>query len=213
MKFVLTAAVLLAASSVSAFVSAPAFTRHSGTPTQLQAEIRKASEKSETLRFGWDGSTALGGAVVDSKPARMLEEIRAAGESIPSDCEVFNANVEMSADELMFGEVIELIDTHYEYGLIQFKNGDIVNEQGENEGSAKLLSYAALSNMDKETTLKLWGQYYREVLANPTGTDHANIRNFMKYGWEGVPFENGIALTKKVVGDSEWDEFAESWIP
>jgi hypothetical protein len=106
-----------------------------------------------------------------------------------------------------------LIDEHYETGLIEFKNGDVVNGQGENEGSAKVLSYAALSNLDKETTLKLWGQYYREVLANPDGTDHANIRNFMKYGWEGVPFENGIALTRKNTGDNEWDAFAESWIP
>jgi hypothetical protein len=29
----------------------------------------------------------------------------------------------------------------------------------------------------------------------------------------GVPFENGIALTKKTVGDNEWDAFAESWVP
>jgi len=209
MKFI--AAALLVASSASAFAPAPAFTRSS--TTELQAEIRKPSDKAETLRFGWDGSTALGGAVVDSKPARMLADIRAVGETIPSDCELFNANVEMSADELKFEDVIELIDVHYEYGLIEFKNGEIVNQQGENEGSAKLLSYAALSEMDKATTLKLWGQYYREVLANPSGTDHANIRNFMKTGWEGVPFENGIALTKKCVGENEWDEFAESWIP
>ena len=60
---------------------------------------------------------------------------------------------------------------------------------------------------------QLWGQYYRDVLKNPDGDDHQNIRNFMKYGWEGVPFENGIALTRKQVGETEWDEFAESWIP
>ena len=106
-----------------------------------------------------------------------------------------------------------MIDEHYETGLIEFKNGDIVNKQGENEGSAKVLSYAALSNLDKETTLKLWGQYYRDVLATPDGDDHGNIRNFMKTGWEGVPFENGIALTRKNSGDNEWDAFAESWIP
>jgi HopJ type III effector protein len=115
----------------------------------------------------------------------MLDEIRASGETIPDACEVFNANVEMNADDLKFEEVMELIDTHYEVGLIEFKNGDIVNKPGENEGSGKVLSYAALSNMDKETTLKLWGQYYREVLADPDGDSHPNIRNFMKYGWEG----------------------------
>lgn len=149
----------------------------------------------------------------NAKPARMLDEIRAAGETVPSECEVFNANAEMSADELTFEEVMEMIDEHYEDGLIEFKNGDMVNASGENMGSAKILSYAALAGMDKDTTLKLWGQYYREVLADPDGDSHQNIRNFMKYGWEGVPFENGIALTRKNTGDGEWDEFAESWIP
>lgn len=65
----------------------------------------------------------------------------------------------------------------------------------------------------KLTIKQLWGQYYRDVKASPDGTDHQNIRNFMKYGWEGVPFENGIALTKKNVGENEWDRDAESWIP
>jgi hypothetical protein len=59
----------------------------------------------------------------------------------------------------------------------------------------------------------LWGEYYREVLADAGGDSHQNIRNFMKNGWEGVPFENGIALTKKNVGDGEWDWDAESWMP
>jgi hypothetical protein len=27
------------------------------------------------------------------------------------------------------------------------------------------------------------------VLKNPDGTDHQNIRNFMKHGWDGVRFE------------------------
>lgn len=119
----------------------------------------------------------------------------------------------MSSDDLKFEDVMELIDLHYEDGLIEFKNGDIVNKQGENEGSAKLLSYAAIAGLDKDTTLKLWGQFYREVLADPDGNSHQNIRNFMKYGWEGVPFENGVALTRKNTGDGEWDTFAESWIP
>lgn len=94
---------------------------------------------------------------MDSQPARILEDIRAAGETIPDACEIFNANVEMDAADLKFEEVMELIDEHYETGLIEFKNGDIVNKQGENEGSAKVLSYAALSEMDKDITLKVCG--------------------------------------------------------
>lgn len=55
----------------------------------------------------------------------------------------------------MFEDVIEIIDKYYEDGLIEFKNGDMVNAPGENVGSAKVLSYAALSGMDKEETLKV----------------------------------------------------------
>jgi hypothetical protein len=181
--------------------------------TSLEANIRDASDKSETLRFGWDGTTALGGAVVDSQPARMLSDIRANGETIPDACELFNANVEMEADTLMMAEVIELIDEYYFNQLLEFKNGDMTNAADENEGSAKILSYAAISQLDKETTLKLWGQYYRDVLKDPDGDSHQNIRNFMKTGWEGVPFENGVGLTPKNIGEGEWDTFAESWVP
>lgn len=55
----------------------------------------------------------------------------------------------------MFQEFIDLCDEQYEYGLIEFKNGDIVNQPGENDGSAKVLSYAALAQFDKEMTLKV----------------------------------------------------------
>jgi len=143
----------------------------------------------------------------------MLEDIRASGETVPEECELFNANVEMSGDDVKFADVIELIDKYYENQLLEFKNGDLVNKADENEGSAKILSYAAIAGLDKETTLKLWGEYYREVLNDPDGDSHQNIRNFMKYGWEGVPFENGVGLTRKNVGENEWDAFAESWIP
>jgi len=147
---------------VNAFTQGPLFGVKTSS-TSIQAKIRPASDKSEELRFGWDGTTALGGAVEVAKPSRMLSEIREAGETIPEACELFNANLEMSGDDITFEEVIELIDENYETGLLEFKNGDIVNAAGENEGSAKVLSYAALSDLDKETTLKLWGQYYREV--------------------------------------------------
>jgi hypothetical protein len=61
----------------------------------------------------------------------------------------------MSGDKLMFDEFITLCDEQYEYGLIEFKNGDITNGPGENDGSAKVLSYAALAEFDKEMTLKV----------------------------------------------------------
>lgn len=152
MKFSTVAALCVLAAPASTF--APVSNSRSGASLNL-AEIRGPTEKAEVLANGWDGTTALGGAVEVAAPARMLDEIRAAGETIPPACEVFNSNVELDASDLKFEEVIELIDTHYEYGLIDWTNGNIVNKQGENEGSAKVLSYAALSGMDKETALKV----------------------------------------------------------
>jgi hypothetical protein len=154
MRFTVSAALAALVAPAAAFCPAkPAFGLE--TLTQLAAEIRGPTEKAKELRFGWDGTTALGGAVENAAPARMLEDIRAAGETIPDECEVFNANVEMNADDLKFEDVMEIIDKYYESQLLEFKNGDLLNKQGENEGSAKLLSYAALSEMDKETTLKV----------------------------------------------------------
>lgn len=181
--------------------------------SQLAAEIRPKSDKAKELRFGWDGTTALGGAVEVAKPTRMLDAIRASGETVPEECELFNANLEMDGSDIVFQDVIDLIDKYYETGLIEFKNGDLLNKQGENEGSAKIFSYAALSELDKESTLKLFGEHYRDTVADPDGNSHQNIRNFMKYGWDGLPFENGVALTKKKLGDDNWDWDAESWIP
>ena len=76
----------------------------------------------------------------------------------------------MSGDDLMFEEFIELCDNEYEYGLIEFKNGDIVNKEGENDGSAKVLSYAALAQMDKDTTLKVCIYYVQSLLV-----DHIDV--------------------------------------
>ena len=208
-----TSALILLAVPAQAFVVSPAASTSCVSSTILLANIRPATEKNKVLELGWDGTTALGGAVDDSKPARMLDEIKASGETQSEACELFNANLEMSGESLMFEEFITLCDEQYEDGLIEFKNGDIVNKAGENHGSAKVLSYAALAGFDKDMTLKLWGQYYRDVLATPDGNDHQNIRNFMKYGWEGVDFYNGIALTKKAVGENDWDWDSESWIP
>ena len=55
----------------------------------------------------------------------------------------------------MFDEFLTLCDEQYESGLVEFKNGDMVNMPGENDGSAKVLSYGALAEFDQSTTLKV----------------------------------------------------------
>ena len=54
----------------------------------------------------------------------------------------------------------------------------------------RLLALGQHLNLNQAQTLALFGRFYREdVLDNPNGSDHANIRNFMKTGHEEVVFE------------------------
>ena len=53
-----------------------------------------------------------------------------------------------------------------------------------------------MNQLDQSQTLNLFGDYYRlDVLNNPEGTDHQNIRNFMEQGWEGVSFQSPALTT------------------
>lgn len=96
-----------------------------------------------------------------------------------------------------FKEVIATIDETYNFTPTKFINGETINEVGQNSGSCKLFSFAKLQNFSKEETLACFGEYYRkDVLENQNGTDHQNIRNFMKFGWSGIDFD-GDALNEK----------------
>ena len=105
--------------------------------------------------------------------------------------------LEKSAGEISFREVIAFIDAHYDFTPTRFTNGSTVNEANQNNGSCKVFSFAQLNGLSEEETLNLFGEFYREdVLKNPEGSDHQNIRNFMQTGWEGISFE-GKALQRK----------------
>lgn len=69
-------------------------------------------------------------------------------------------------------------------------------ESTQNQGSARVFAFAQLNNLNKEETLQLFAEHYQSVLNNQEGTDHQNIRQFMKHGWEGIVFE-GEALVAK----------------
>jgi len=105
--------------------------------------------------------------------------------------------LEKSAEEIQFKDVIAFIDEHYDFTPTKFTNGNTVNEADQNNGSCKVFSFAQINDLSKEETLNLFGEFYRkDVLQNPEGTDHQNIRNFMEFGWEGISFD-GKALTRK----------------
>lgn len=98
---------------------------------------------------------------------------------------------------LEFTNTMAVIDQLYDYTPTAFQNGDVSNAAGQNAGSCKLFSFAAMQGLSEAQTLACFGRYYREdVLQHPQGTDHQNIRNFIISGWAGVKFE-GNALTLK----------------
>ena len=102
-----------------------------------------------------------------------------------------------SPETIQFNEVIAFIDEHYNFTPTKFRNGNTINEVNQNNGSCKIFSFAMLNNVSEEDTLYFFGAFYREdVLKNPEGSDHQNIRNFMESGWSGIAFE-GEALKRK----------------
>lgn len=102
--------------------------------------------------------------------------------------------IKNTPEEVSFQEVIAYIDENYTFTPIKFTNGEVVNEENQNNGSCKIFSFAKKQGLSVEQTLHLFGDYYRvDVLQHPENEDHQNIRNFIKFGWEGISFE-GEAL-------------------
>lgn len=106
-----------------------------------------------------------------------------------------------STEKVSFAETSTIITDYYHYQPTEFSNGlapdELINQPGVNEGSCKIFAFAQLHQLNPTQTLSLFGDYYwQDVLGNPDGNDHKNIRNFMQYGWAGIDFK-GIALTAK----------------
>ena len=107
------------------------------------------------------------------------------------------AQLKSNRETIQFNNVISFIDNHYDFTPTLFKNGNIINETDQNNGSCKVFSFAKLNDLSEEETLFLFGDFYRnDVLRNPEGIDHQNIRNFIKFGWDGISFEGAALRTK-----------------
>lgn len=102
----------------------------------------------------------------------------------------FIKKIRIDPESIEFTDTIAVIDSNYQYTPTSFSNGNQNNKAGENEGSCKILAFAYLNNLTITETLNCFGNYYRDdVLGNPAGDDHQNIRQFILDGFEGVAFE------------------------
>lgn len=105
----------------------------------------------------------------------------------------------MKVDELIsalnegavdFKQVMQAIDNNYQFKPCSFKNGEVLNAADTNNGSCKVFAFGLLNNLSEQATLNAFGEFYtQDVLQNPNGEDHQNIRNFMVSGWQGIEFE------------------------
>ena len=103
---------------------------------------------------------------------------------------------QLQAGNAKFADVISYIEARYTHTPTAFQNGQQYNAATENQGSAKVFSFAQLNDLDQQQTLNLFAEHYAAVLATPDATDHQNIRQFIQNGWNGIKFE-GDALTAK----------------
>ncbi|RKS99237.1 HopJ type III effector protein [Flavobacterium sp. 123] len=109
----------------------------------------------------------------------------------------FLEKLKSTPEAVTFAETIAVIEENYTFTPTAFQNGLQHNDAGENSGSCKLFAFAKVLQLTETETLACFGAYYsEEVLGDPSGTNHQNIRNFMKTGWSGIQFE-GEALQLK----------------
>jgi hypothetical protein len=104
--------------------------------------------------------------------------------------EDFKNKLERSPKTIAFSQTMEIIDAYYDFTPAAFTNGALANDEGKNSGSCKLFAFAKDQNLTKESTLACFGDYYfKDVLEDPNGTGHQNIRNFIKTGFNGLEFK------------------------
>ncbi|GGA70354.1 type III effector [Flavobacterium palustre] len=111
--------------------------------------------------------------------------------------EAFISKLKQTPETITFPKTIAVIEANYNFTPTAFQNGNTHNAAGTNSGSCKLFAFAQLQNLSQAETLACFGAFYRdEVLGDPEGTNHQNIRNFITHGWDGIQFE-GTALELK----------------
>lgn len=103
---------------------------------------------------------------------------------------------QLQSGEAKFSDVIAFIEARYTHTPTAFQNGQQHNAATENQGSAKVFSFAQLNGLDQTQTLSLFAEHYASVLATPEATNHQNIRQFIQNSWNGIKFE-GTALVVK----------------
>ncbi|MDX1754431.1 MAG: HopJ type III effector protein [Marinobacter sp.] len=109
----------------------------------------------------------------------------------------------LEAHRCDFEDTLALIERYFDYTPAAFHNGPLFNGPGENEGSCKLFALGQLCNLSEPETLRCFGRHYQQVLDDPTGTSHGNIRQFIGTGWSGIRFDQSPLRLKSTPSQQE----------
>lgn len=102
----------------------------------------------------------------------------------------------LAKSEYAFSDTMAFIDANFDFTPSAFQNGTAVNAANQNQGSCKVLSMGKLLDLSTGETLSCFGEFYQDVLNQPEGQDHQNIRQLMDKGLDQVTFEH-FPLTLK----------------
>ncbi len=105
-----------------------------------------------------------------------------------------------------FSDTLELIGQVFDYQPTGFHNGPLFNPAGENEGSCRVFSLAQYCNLNEADTLRLFAEHYQQVLDDPAGESHGNIRQFMTTGWSGIRFDQPPLRKRPASGQQDTTE-------
>ncbi|PRB80177.1 HopJ type III effector protein [Pseudomonas sp. MYb185] len=96
----------------------------------------------------------------------------------------------LGSAEHRFADTLAFIDQNYQYQPSAFRNGPLHNSAEQNQGSCRVLAMALDLGLSDEQALHCFGEHYQSVLAQPEGSEHANIRALMQHGLAAVHFDN-----------------------
>ena len=198
--------IALAATAVQAFRSGPfavgwAQRRACTDSTSPYCSALRAELKYDSQGYLIKDRDWFNGLSAD--PGNSLEDPR----SVPPVAVAFADKIKRG-ESVTFKETIDFLDTHYFYFEVPFKNGPLYSKPNENTGTAKILSFGLMTRMTEAQTLAMFGEIYRNL--SPDGTDHANIRQFIKTGFAGVSFETGLAISSKLQSGDSTEEVEKS---
>jgi len=96
----------------------------------------------------------------------------------------------IETDTYQFSSTLDFIDQWFDFTPSAFRNGNVDNTIGQNQGSCRVLAMALMQGLTAEQALKCFGEHYRDVLATPGISNHHNLRRLQVEGLVDIHFDH-----------------------